>query len=129
MDRHVVALEMDLGTDRVYRMSWLAGPEGQPALGEIAELLEPLGIREHRATTDGGADVGLLKPFGVPLIELDQDTSRYFDIHHSADDTFDKIDAENLRQAIAATAAVAYTAADMPGTLGRVPADQRKVKE
>ncbi len=129
MDRHVVALEMDLGTDRVYRMSWLAGPEGQEPLGEIAKLLESLGVTEHESRTDGGADVGLLRQFGVPLIELNQDASRYFDIHHSADDTFDKINGENLRQAMAATAVVAYAAADMPGTFGRVPVDQRKVAE
>ena len=129
MDRHVAALEMDLGTDRVYRMSWLAGTEGQEALGGIAKLLEPLGIHEHEATTGGGADVGGLKQFGVPLIDLNQDASRYFDIHHSADDTFDKIDAENLKQVIAATAVVGYVAADLPGTLGRVPADKRKVEQ
>jgi hypothetical protein len=128
-DRHVAALEMDLGTDRVYKMSWLAGAEGQGALAEIAELLKPLGIAETANETDGGADVGRLRAFGVPLIELNQDASRYFDIHHSADDTFDKIDAENLAQAVAATAVVAYVAADMPGTFGRVPAGKRKVPE
>ncbi len=127
--RHVAALEMDLGTDRVYKMSWLAGAEGQGALADIAEILKPLGIAETADETDGGSDVGRLRAFGVPLIELNQDASRYFDIHHSADDTFDKIDAENLRQAIAATAVVAYVAADMPGTFGRVPAEKRKVPE
>ena len=83
-------------------------------------------VGEHEVTTDGGADVGLLRRFGVPLIELNQDATLYFDIHHSADDTFDKIDAENLKQVIAATAVVAYVAADMPGTFGRVPLKERK---
>jgi hypothetical protein len=127
--RHALALEMDLGTDRVYKMSWLAGPEGQEPLREIADLLKPLGIAETAAETDGGSDVGRLRSFGVPLVELNQDASRYFDIHHSADDTFDKIDAENLKQVVAATAVVAYVAADMPGTFGRVPEDKRKVPE
>jgi carboxypeptidase Q len=129
MEHHVSALEMDLGTDRVYRMSWLAGPEGEAPLGEIADLLKPLGVAEQANDTDGGADVGRLREFGVPLIELNQDATRYFDIHHSADDTFDKIDAGNLKQVIAATAVVAYVAADMPGTFGRVPVEKRKVPQ
>ena len=127
--RHVAALEMDLGSDRVYKVSWLAGPEGQAPLAEIAGLLKPLGIGESASDTDGGSDVGRLRAFGVPLIELNQDAARYFDIHHSADDTFDKIDAENIRQAVAATAVVALVAADMPGTFGRVPQEKRKVPE
>ncbi|MGH9441701.1 MAG: M20/M25/M40 family metallo-hydrolase, partial [Thermoanaerobaculia bacterium] len=127
--KYVAALEMDLGTDRVYKMSWLAGPEGSGSLGEIAGLLKPLGIAETASETDGGSDVGPLRAFGVPLIELNQDASHYFDIHHSADDTFDKIDAANFAQAAAATAVVAYVAADMPGTFGRVPFEKRKIPQ
>jgi hypothetical protein len=59
------------------------------------------------------------------MIDLEQDFSRYFDIHHTANDTFDKIDPEALQQAAAAFATIAYAAAQADGDLGRVPADKR----
>lgn len=45
------------------------------------------------------------------------DGSRYFDIHHTASDTLDKIDPRDLALCIATLAVVAYTVADMPGAL------------
>ena len=129
MERHVAALEIDLGTDRVYRISSLAGAGAEDEIAGMRALLAPLGVSESADATEGGADTGLLRPFGVPLIELDQDATRYFDFHHSADDTFDKVDAENLAQVSAATAVVAYVAADSPATLGRIPDEKRKVRE
>ena len=129
LERHVAALEIDFGTDRVYRISSLAGAGAEEEIAGIRALLSPLGVSESADATDGGADTGLLRPFGVPLIELDQDATRYFDFHHSADDTFDKIDAENLAQVTAAAAVVAYVTADSPATLGRIPEDRRKPPE
>ncbi len=128
LDRHVAALEMDLGTDRVYRIDAEGGPEAASFAAAAADLLAPLGIAERGAEASGGSDVGGLRAFGVPLVDLDQDASRYFDFHHSADDTFDKIDAANLAQATAATAVVAWLVADAPGTLGRIPPEKRTVK-
>jgi hypothetical protein len=39
---------------------------------------------------------------GVPGIELSQDGTHYFDVHHTPDDTFDKVDPDDLRQNVAA---------------------------
>jgi len=128
LERHVAALEMDLGTDRVYRIAAEGGPEGRRVAAAAAALLRPLGIAEGGAEASGGSDVGGLRAFGVPLVDLNQDASRYFDFHHSADDTVDKIGAANLAQATAATAAVAWLVADEPGTLGRIPPEKRTVK-
>jgi hypothetical protein len=63
------------------------------------------------------------------LIELDQDATSYFDFHHSAEDTADRIDSAHLAQVTAATAVVAYVAAESPGTLGRIPEEKRTRKE
>jgi hypothetical protein len=46
------------------------------------------------------------------VVEFRQDASRYFDLHHSADDTLDKIDPKQLAQATAAWAAFLHAAAD-----------------
>jgi Zn-dependent M28 family amino/carboxypeptidase len=43
---------------------------------------------------------------GVPGVELSQDGTRYFDYHHTPDDTLDKIDPEQLRQNVAAWTAM-----------------------
>jgi hypothetical protein len=56
-----------------------------------------------------------MAPAGVPLFGLRQETGRYFDFHHTADDTFDKIEPASLDKAAAALAAMAYTVADLPG--------------
>lgn len=128
LENHVAALEMDLGTDRVYSFSALAAPGAGALLAPLAEILKPIGI----STLEGeaaGADISAYRAEGVPMLELNQDASRYFDVHHSADDTFDKIDPAAMRQAVAATAAVLYYVADLPATLGRVPAEKRTVKK
>ena len=58
---------------------------------EIAALLEPLGAGSVSSTGAGGADISRLVLAGVPLFTVRQDASRYFDWHHTANDTFDKI--------------------------------------
>jgi hypothetical protein len=49
----------------------------------------------------------------VPIFRLKRDGSDYFDYHHTADDTLDKINAEELKQNIAAWAVVTFLSADM----------------
>ena len=56
----------------------------------------------------GGDDVGHLAPFGVPQIGLRQENSHYFDIHHSAEDTLDKVDPMEMDKAAAAWAATIW---------------------
>ncbi len=68
--------------------------------------------------TDAGTDIEELKA-GIPLLELDTDQSTYFDYHHSAADTFDKVDPAVLVRDVAATAVMAYELAEMPDTLPR----------
>ena len=60
----------------------------------------------------GGSDIALLSMAGVPVVQVGQDVSRYFDWHHSADDTLDKIDRSQLNQAVATWAAFLYIAAN-----------------
>ena len=58
---------------------------------------------------------------GVPNVTLMQDATAYFDVHHTANDTLDKVNARDLDYNVAAWAAVAYAAAELPGDFGRVP--------
>jgi hypothetical protein len=63
----------------------------------------------------------------VPILELRQDGTRYFDVHHSPNDTVDKIDPPTLARAAAAFATAVWAAADADGDFGRVPVEKRKV--
>jgi hypothetical protein len=58
---------------------------------------------------------------GTPVIDLEQDGTRYFDIHHTADDTLDKIDRAQLGQAIDAWSAMLRTVADNGDSLAPLP--------
>ena len=61
----------------------------------------------------------------MPLLTVQQDGTQYFDIHHSADDTYDKVDPAAMSQTVAVAAALVYGLADAEKDLGRVPLDQR----
>ena len=62
--------------------------------------------------TSGGSDVAGLVKLGAPVVSLSPDASRYFDLHHSDDDTLDKIDPRDLAQSVAVWASLLYAVAD-----------------
>jgi carboxypeptidase Q len=120
--RHAIAAEADMGAGKVYRFSTHVGADALTTMAEIGRLLSPLGV-EMGAGNDasGGADLIPLVQARVPVADLDQDASTYFDHHHSANDTFDKIVPEELTQAVAAYVTFAYLAAELPGPFGPAP--------
>ncbi len=63
----------------------------------------------------GGADIGPLMKEGVPGLGLRTVGEHYFDWHHSAADTLDKVDPVNFRKAVATLGVTSYILADMPG--------------
>src|SRR5438067_184235 len=69
----------------------------------------------------GGADISPLGPLQVPFVSVRQDNTHYFDLHHSAADTFDKVDRDALSRTAAAVSWVAVSLAEMEGTLVRPP--------
>jgi Zn-dependent M28 family amino/carboxypeptidase len=68
----------------------------------------------------GGADVRPLVAAGVPAIDLAQDMTRYFDVHHTANDTLDQVRPDEIARAASVFAAAAYALSRMDGDLGRV---------
>ena len=77
--------------------------------------MRPLGIAGGTNEARGGADLYFLREAGVPVVSLVQNGWDYFDLHHTANDTFDKIDADKLAQNVAAYAVFAYLASELEG--------------
>jgi hypothetical protein len=114
-DRIVVAAECDFGARRVVSVELPKGAAGTPFADALTRALTPIGVVASPVpATRAGDDVNPLGKMGVPLMALRQNGIDYFDIHHTADDTFDKVDRDELAQATAAWAAFAYLAAEMP---------------
>jgi carboxypeptidase Q len=120
-DENIVFVsESDFGADRVWRMDPSFVPANKPLVDRIAALLFPLGITLGTEKASSGADLGDWVKAGVAAIDLQQDGLRYFDWHHTPDDTLDKVDPAQLRQNVAAwtamLAALAYAREDIART-------------
>ncbi len=109
----IVAGESDTGSGRIFSLRIPVGSHDHPAMRAFRASLTPLGVVVNRAAPSfGGADVAGLVSAGVPFVEFEQDASRYFDLHHSADDTLDKIDPKDLAQNVAVWTSFLYTVAN-----------------
>ncbi|MEM6832288.1 MAG: M28 family peptidase [Pseudomonadota bacterium] len=113
LDKHVIAAESDFGAGRIWAIASRVHEDKVPAFKNLMRVLEPLGINYRNNQGRGGPDVWRLGQNGVPLASLMQDGRDYFDLHHTADDTFDKVDPANIRQNVAAYAAFAYLMAEV----------------
>ena len=109
----VLAGESDSGADRIYSLQVPAGSLEHPVIKTATRVLMPLKIYLDRApAAHGGADIGAIEEAGVPVINLNQDASRYFDYHHTMDDTLNKVDPIQLAQNVAAWTSFLYLVAD-----------------
>ena len=106
-EKHVAAIESDRGgfTPRGFSMSTSASVRDQIKSWE--PLLKPYGLTDFDQK-GGGADIGPLESFGVPLIGFLPDSQRYFDYHHTATDTIDKVSKRELELGAASIAALVY---------------------
>jgi carboxypeptidase Q len=120
--RHVIAAEADLGAGAVWRIQSRVAPEAVPAVEAIREALKPLALEAGSNEGRGGSDLGPLRALGVPILDLSQDATNYFDVHHTLNDTLAQIEAKTLNQVVAAYAVAAYLAASKNGDFGRVEA-------
>jgi carboxypeptidase Q len=123
LPNHVAAIESDSGVFHPTGFSVECNdPECEGTateqLRDAIRLLEPLGPMDIEVGYSG-ADVGPLRPAGVVLMGHRVDGSTYFNFHHTAADTIDKVDPTELSKNVAAMAVMAYVIADMPERLGK----------
>ena len=113
VEQHIIAGESDFGADRVYALGLPPGAQGSEFARAANRVLYPIGVLPSPdPELFGGADIGPLAGAGVPVFGLNQDGTRNFDLHPTADDTLDKIDPEQLSQNVAAWAGLVWLIAD-----------------
>ena len=120
-EKHAMTAEADFGGDRVWSFRTSLADPKSPLRTELTNALAPLGIGPASGEAHGGTDVGPMVLLGTSVIDLEQDGTRYFDIHHTADDTLDQIDRVQLGQAIDAWSAMLRTVADSADPLASLP--------
>ncbi|WP_371194118.1 M28 family peptidase [Glaciecola sp. SC05] len=113
LHNHVVATESDFGAQTIWQLVSNVNEEATVLIDEIAKILSPIGIvRGGSDVPGGGPDIIPMQQKGVPTIRLNQNGRDYFDLHHTPDDTLDKINPDELAQNVAAYAATIYLIAD-----------------
>ncbi|MFN5632268.1 MAG: M28 family peptidase [Sphingomonadales bacterium] len=119
---HALAMESDFGADRVWRVDFKLPDSAKPLADRIASKLASLGITRGKDPASGGADVaGIIAAQDLAVIDLQQDGTRYFDLHHTPDDTLDKVDPEQMRQNVVAWTMVLEEVANYAGDLSMAP--------
>jgi len=122
VNRYVAASEADFGTGPVLVAQLPAGGFGSPLAHAFSAASAPLRIILSREpSVVAGDDVAPLRGI-VPQFALRQEGTDYFDLHHSADDTLDKVRAADIDKATAAWAAMAYLIADSDVDFRTAPA-------
>lgn len=106
-ENHIAAIESDRGG---FVPRGFTVPSEEKAKAKVRSwkpLLEPYGLSDF-SQEGGGADIGPLANQGVALIGFLPDSQRYFNYHHTAEDTIDKVDKRELELGSASMAALVY---------------------
>jgi Zn-dependent M28 family amino/carboxypeptidase len=120
---HVIGAESDLGAGRIYQFRSNVRAEAEEAMDELARYLAPLNIpRQLDRPAFGGADIGQMRAIGLPVVDLNHDASRYFDLHHTANDVLAQVDADDIAFNVAAYVTFVYFAAETDVVFGPIEA-------
>jgi Zn-dependent M28 family amino/carboxypeptidase len=123
-EHHVAAIETDSGGFHPIGFGVTAGEGGVDLVRRITRDLASI---DADAVFDGGggADIGpLRKQYGVPVLGLRVQGERYFDYHHTAADTLDKVDRSHLDRNVAAMAVLTYGLAQADELLPRLEPEE-----
>ncbi|HEX8138258.1 MAG TPA: M20/M25/M40 family metallo-hydrolase [Pyrinomonadaceae bacterium] len=116
---HFAAIESDLGAGHPIGFNVKAPPEALPLLEPISAVLQDSGAGRSQLTDSTGTDIEPLSKARVPTFSPWQDSRTYFNYHHTAADTLDKVVPRELAENAAVMAVLAYGLANMPYELPR----------
>jgi hypothetical protein len=112
ISNHVGAIESDLGADHPAGIYYAGKGELGQWLRPVSQVLDAIGAETLVGAPETGEDIAGLTAKGVPSFAPVQDSRFYFNYHHTAADTFDKIDPKHLNENAAVMAVLAYALAD-----------------
>ncbi len=116
---HFAAIESDSGASHPMGFYAQGKPELLTLLQPLSTILQSQGAGVTRMVEETGTDVAPLGEAGVPTFAPIQDARTYFNYHHTAADTLDKVNPRELQENCALVAALTYTLASMPQALPR----------
>lgn len=94
-EKHLFAIESDGGGFTPRGIGLVMSPEKRQQVQSWRNLFFPYGVHNFEIQ-HAGTDIEPMEPLGVPLAELIPDSQRYFEIHHSEEDTFDRVNRREL---------------------------------
>jgi SAM-dependent methyltransferase len=121
---HQLIAESDFGAGRVWQLKSRVQPAVLPLVEQIGRVLAPLGVAIQAPFNDGGPGPDaavLMRRHKWPALQLSQDGTAYFDIHHTVNDTLARIEPAAMAQNTACWAVTAWLAAQAPLGFGPAP--------
>jgi carboxypeptidase Q len=119
MGNFVGAIESDLGADHPTGIYYAGKADLGRWLRPVAQVLDGIGAGALTNAPETGEDIAGMTEKGVPSFAPIQDSRFYFNYHHTAADTFDKIDKKHLNENAAIMAVLGYALADSPEAAAR----------
>ncbi|MGO4377625.1 M20/M25/M40 family metallo-hydrolase [Pseudoduganella sp. RAF53_2] len=122
MAKQFAAIESDGGAGRTFGILAGVRPEYEKQFAPLRKALDPIGASVFmRRDVIGSGDLHSIETDGVPSFEPLVDTSAYFNYHHTAADTFDKVDPLNMKRHVAVLSTMAWYLANTDEPVGRAP--------
>ena len=112
-----VGLESDFGADRIWRFESNFGQSNPGLHARLAQSVARFGVANSTITASGGADINISRDQEGAIIDLQQDGTRYFELHHTPDDTLAMVDPAQLRQNVAVWTQVVGILANEAGSI------------
>ena len=119
IQNHFAAMETDGGAGHPIGVNIKANPEVKKMFAPVANILQESGAGNLHLVEHCGADIEPLEKAGVPSFSPIQDSRFYFNYHHTAADTLDKIVPKELAENSAVVAVAAYALANSEEPLPR----------
>lgn len=117
--KHFAVIESDSGTSHALGFNFAGKPEALPLFAPLSNILAGQGAPLAQMQKEVGTDIDPLTEKGVPSFAPASDQRTYFKYHHTAADTFDKINPQEMREVGSVMAVLAYGLANFQGSLPR----------
>lgn len=117
--KHFAAIESDLGASHPIGFIFAGKQEALPFFAPLSQILKIQGAGQIDVKPSASSDISTLTNLGVPSFGPWYDTRTYFNYHHNAADTFDKVNPRELAENGSVMAVLAYGLANLEQPLPR----------